>query len=137
MAVYNEILHIILEIAEAHEDLGLTVNESVKGAAAIGGSAGAGALTGALLGGPVGMIVGGGIGYLCGAGVASATTSSFKPLHVVLSEMSDRDKKKLVKAARRVIERRGINIARQIVDNYASQFCKTLMEQILAEYKAS
>ena len=92
-------------------------------------------MAGGLLGGPAGVLLGGGVGFVWGALTTAKNMQSFKPLHQVLSEMDAKDKKKLVQAAMNVIERRGINIARQIVGNYASQFCKTLMQQILKEFQ--
>lgn len=125
---------ILLEIAEVNNDLHVTLSESAKGAGVMGGSTFTGALAGAMLGGPVGMIAGGAVGFLGGAGYAAANTKSFKPLHQVLSEMNEEDKERLVAAARRVIRRKGIDVAHTIVGRYGTQLAKEFLQTVYGEY---
>lgn len=125
---------VLNEISKAHKDLGDTLSESVKGAAAMGGSTFTGALTGALVGGPIGMIAGGAIGFAGGATYAAATSKSFKPLHQVLSEMNSEDKRRLVAAARVIVERKGIDLAQQIIGKYGSEFARTFLIDVYNEF---
>ena len=129
-----DIYMVLSEISKVHKDLGDTLSESVKGAAAMGGSTFTGAVAGALVGGPIGMIAGGAIGFAGGATYAAATTKTFKPLHKVLGEMSSEDKKKLVEAAKVIIQRRSINLAQQIVGKYGSEFARTFLIDVYNEF---
>lgn len=134
MEVAYDVYQILSEISKVNKDLGETLSESVKGAAAMGGSAFTGALTGALVGGPVGMIAGGAIGFVGGAAYAAANTKNFKPLHQVFEGMSREDKEKLVEAAKRIIERKGIDLAHQIIGKYGSQFARTFLIDAYNEF---
>ena len=125
---------VLIEISEANNDLKVTISESVKGAGVMGGSTFTGAVAGGMIGGPLGMIAGGALGFIGGAGYAAANTKSFKPLHEVLSEMNEQDKKRLVAAAIRVIERRGINVAVQIVGRYGTTFAKEFLQTVYSEF---
>ena len=125
---------VLCEISKVHKDLGDTLSESVKGATAMGGSTFTGAMAGALVGGPIGMIAGGAIGFAGGAAYAAATTKTFKPLHQVLSEMSNEEKKKLVEAAKIIIQRKSINLAHQIVGKYTSEFARTFLIDVYNEF---
>ena len=129
-----DIYEILSEISKANQDLGDTLSESVKGAAAMGGSAFTGAVAGGLIGGPIGMIVGGSIGFAGGATYAAANTKSFKPLHQVLSEMNKEDRKKLVEAAKTIIQRKGIDLAQQVVGKYGSQFARMFLIDAYNEF---
>ena len=129
-----DVYMVLCEISKVHEDLGDTLTESVKGAATMGGSTFTGAMAGALVGGPIGMIAGGAIGFAGGAAYAAATTKTFKPLHKVLSEMSKEDKKKLVEAAKVIIQRKSINLVQQIVGKYGSQFARTFLIDVYNEF---
>ena len=134
LAYAYDIYEILSEISKVNNDLGETLSQSVKGAAAMGGSTFTGALTGALIGGPAGMIAGGAIGFFGGAAYAAGNTKNFKPLHQILGEMSREDKKKLVEAAKRIIERKGIDLAHQIVGKYGSQFARTFLIDVYNEF---
>ena len=134
MEVAYDIYVVLSEISKVNNDLGETLSESVKGAAAMGGSAFTGALTGALIGGPVGMIAGGTIGFVGGAAYAAANTKNFKPLHEILGEMSREDKEKLVEAAKKIIERKGIDLAHQIIGKYGSQLARTFLIDVYNEF---
>jgi hypothetical protein len=129
-----DVYSILIEISKVNEDLGDTVSESVKGAATMGGSAFSGALAGGLLGGPVGMIAGATVGFAGSVLYTAANTKPFKPLHQVIQEMNDQDKKKLVKVAMKIIERKGIDLARQIIGNYGSQIARTLLTDVYDEF---
>ena len=139
----TDIFFVLEEISKANQDLGATLNESVKGAAAMGGSTftGAlggstftGALGGGLVGGPVGMIVGGAIGFAGGAAYVAANTKSFKPLYQVMREMTDEEKRRLVKAAEVILQKKGIDIARQIVGDYGSEFARNFLIDVYGEF---
>ena len=134
MEVALDVYMVLCEISKAHEDLGDTLSESVKGAAAMGGSTFTGAMAGALVGGPIGMIAGGAIGFAGGAAYVAANVKTFKPLHKVLSEMSNEDKKKLVEAAKVMIQRKSINLAQQIVGKYSTEFARTFLIDVYNEF---
>lgn len=134
MEVAFDIYMILSEISKANNDLGETLSESVKGAAAMGGSTFTGALTGALIGGPVGMIAGGAIGFFGGAAYAAGNTKNFKPLHQILSEMTREDREKLVEAAKRIIQRKGVDLAHQVIGKYGSQFARTFLIDVYNEF---
>ena len=128
-----DIYSVLEEISKANEDLGDTFNESFKGAAAMGGSTFTGALGGGLVGGPAGMIVGGAIGFAGGATYAAVKTKSFKPLYQVISEMKDKEKRRLVKAAIAIIRRKGIDVARLVV-SYCSEFARKFLIDVYKEF---
>ena len=130
----TDIYFVLEEISKVNQDLGDTLNESVKGAAAMGGSTFTGALGGGLVGGPIGMIVGGAIGFAGGATYAAANTKSFKPLYQVMSEMTDEEKRRLVKAAEVILQKKGINIARQIIGDYRSEFARKFLIDVYGEF---
>ena len=134
MEVAFDIYMILTEISKANNDLGETLSESVKGAAAMGGSAFTGALAGALIGGPAGMIAGGALGFFGGASYAAANAKNFKPLHQIFGEMSNEDKEKLVEAAKRIIQRKGIDLAHQIIGQYGSRFARTFLIDVYNEF---
>ncbi len=134
MALAYDIYVILCDISKVNNDLGDTLSESVKGAAAMGGSTFTGALTGALIGGPAGMIAGGAIGFFGGAAYAASNTKNFKPLHQVLDEMSREDKEKLIQAAKRIIARKGIDLAHQVIGKYGSQFARTFLIDVYNEF---
>ena len=133
MEVAFDIYTVLCEISKAHKDLGETINESVKGAAAMGGATFTGALAGGLLGGPVGMIAGGAIGFAGGATYAAANVKSFKPLHQVLSEMTKEDRQRVVEAARVIVTKKGIDLANQIVGKYGSQLAREFLIDVFKE----
>ena len=134
MEVAFDIYMILSEISKANNDLGETLSESVKGATAMGGSTFTGALAGALIGGPVGMIAGGAIGFAGGATYAAANTKNFKPLHQILGEMTNKDREKLVEAAKKIIQRKGIDLAHQVIGKYGSQFARTFLIDVYNEF---
>ena len=134
MEVAFDIYTILSEISKAHKDLGDTLSESVKGAAAMGGSTAALALGGGLIAGPMGMIVGGAIGFAGGATYAAMNTKSFKPLHQVLSEMTEEDKKKLIEAAKVIIERKGVDLAHKVIGKYGSVAAREFLIDVYNEF---
>ncbi len=125
----EKIFSILKEISSAHPDLGITIDETVKGAITMGGSTGAGAMVGGLLGGPVGMFAGSAVGYALGSLAAANNVKSFKPLWKVLSDMSQEEETKLVAIAKRVILREGIILA----GNYGSQVAKNFLATVYQE----
>lgn len=129
----EKIYNILLEISKANTELGVTIGESLKGAATMGASTSTGALVGGLLGGPVGMIAGGAIGFFGGASYTAANTKPFKPLMDVISEMSEKDKRKLVSIARDILKREGIDLARDIVGSYGSRIARYLLLEVMKE----
>ena len=130
----TDIYFVLEEISKVNQNLGDTLNGSVKGAAAMGGSTFTGALGGGLVGGPIGMIVGGAIGFAGGATYAAANTKSFKPLYQVMSEMTDEEKRRLVKAAEVILQKKGIDIARQIIGDYGSEFARNFLIDVYGEF---
>ena len=135
MALMYDIYVVLCEIATVNNDLGDLVYEAMKGATAMGGSAFAGAMAGAVIGGPVGMIAGGAIGFFGGTVYAAATVKKFKPLHQILGEMSIEDKEKLVAVAGSIIQRKGINVVNQIMINYGSQLARDFLIEVYKEFK--
>ena len=106
---------------------------------AMGGGALIGAVIGALIGGPVeiisvGIIAGEFIGMVGGVVYTAANTKKFKPLHQVLDKMTKEDKEKLVEAAKRIIERKGIDLAHQVIGKYGSQFARTFLIDVYNEF---
>ena len=134
MAVVD-IFSVLYEIAKVNNDLKITIEESVNGAAAMGGSALLGALVGGLLGGRNGMITGGAIGFGGGAAYTAANAKPFKPIYQVLSEMTKEDRQRVVEAAKVIITRKGIDLANQIVGKYGSQFAREFLEAVIREWK--
>ena len=130
----GSIFSVLLEIAEAHDDLKLTITESTKGAMAMGGSTSAGAMAGGLLGGPPGMIVGGLVGFVFGANYASSNAEKFKPLWQVLKDMSKEEQTKLVKAAKKVIQQKGIDLANDIAWRCGSSFARNFLISVYEEF---
>ncbi len=124
---------VLQEIAKANNDLGLTVKETMKGAAAMGGGAATGAMVGGMLGGPVGMFVGGGLGYFFGSGIAANNMQTFKPLWEVLQGMNAVERHNLVQVGKRLLQEKGIHLATQIVGNYGGQVARHFLHLVYEE----
>lgn len=88
----NAIFGGLIEIADANQDLGLTVRSSAIASVIMGG---VGFLGGVLLG-PPGLIAGGAVG----GAVGLAITGTFKPFYKILREMSPEAKQRLVVVAK-------------------------------------
>ena len=99
------VLNLLTDIAkdEINADLGVTISESVQGAAKVG----AAVLVSSLLLGPVGFVVGSGIG----GAWAYSTASNFKPLFNVICDMTAEEKERLVAVARTVAVEKGLDLA--------------------------
>lgn len=99
------VLNLITDIAkeQINADLGATISESSRGAVKVGAST----LVSSLLLGPAGFIVGS-----VGGGLwAYATSSNFKPLTSIISEMTEDEKERMVAVAKDVAKERGIELA--------------------------
>ena len=125
---------ILIEISEVNQDLKDTVTGIMEGASTIGGSAAFLAVIGGLLGGKDGMTYGGALGGLLGTSYVSSTAKDFKPLHEILANMSEDEKRKLVEAANRVIRRKAIDVSSQIVGNCGSRFARDFLVAVYKEY---
>jgi len=125
---------ILIEISEVNQDLKDTVTGIMEGASAIGGSAALGAVIGGLLGGKDGMTYGGALGSALGTSYVALTAKDFKPLHEILANMSQDEKRKLVEAANRVIRRKAIDVSSQIVGNCGSRFARDFLIAVYKEY---
>ncbi len=125
---------VLEEIAKANNDLGLTLKEGVKGAAAMGGGAAAGAMAGAMVAGPPGMLIGGATGFIFGSAAAYNNMKPFKPLWEVLKELNPEDKQKLVQVGKKVLQEKGIDLANQIVGMYGGQVASDFLRLVYEEF---
>lgn len=99
------VLNLLTDIAkeQVNADLGVTISESSRGAVKVGATA----LVSSLVLGPVGFLVGS-----VGGGIWAYTTSSdFKPLYVVIAEMTQDEKDRVVSVAMTVANERSIELA--------------------------
>ena len=94
----------LVDLAKIHPDLGFTVGQLLK--AALWASLCL-ILCGLFLG-PLGILVGG----IAGSCVAYAKSKSFKPLWMVLGNMSESERQRLGKKVAELCKERGIDIAR-------------------------
>ncbi len=124
---------VLEEIAKANSDLGLTIREGMKGAAAMGGGAAAGAMVG-ILAGPPGMLFGGIVGFGFGFIAAAQNMNSFKPLWEVLGQLNPANKQKLVEVGKKVLQEKGINLASHIVGMYGSQVARAFLGIVFEEF---
>lgn len=92
----------LLAVADANQDLKVTVTEVAKG---VGITAVSTAAFGLLLG-PPGLAVGGAVGGMLGY----AASHNYKPLSQVLREMNDDEKKRLLEAAKEEAKRIGLGL---------------------------
>ena len=92
IATATSVYEALLKVADANQDLKVTVREVAKGT----GITAASTVVGGLLLGPVGLAVGGAVGGLLGY----AASNNYKPIGQVLREMNDGEKKRLLEAAR-------------------------------------
>jgi len=134
MQAAYDIFEILYEISQANPDLRVTLSEVSRGAGAMGLCTAVGAAIGGLINGREGMIAGASAGFAGGTAYAIATTNDFKPLHKILAEMSPEDEEKLVKAAKRVIRKKAINLTTQIIGRYGSEYAKAFLIETYKEF---
>lgn len=92
----QDVIELVSRIT-CEDGIKVTVKQSLKA----GFMAGGGAMVGGLLGGPVGVLIGG-VAASCMAAVSLSGT--FQPLHEVILQLPERQKRDLADAVRRIVE---------------------------------